>query len=119
MERPATSEIPDQPGSYQFRDRHGQIIYVGKAKSLRKRVTTYFTKGHHGRTGEMMLVADSVEWIVTDTEVESLMLEYTLIQKHKPRYNVRLTDDKSYPFLVLTRDEEWPAARVLRRSVSW
>ncbi len=114
MERPATSEIPDQPGSYQFRDRHGQIIYVGKAKSLRKRVTTYFTKGHHGRTGEMMLIADSVEWIVTDTEVESLMLEYSLIQKHKPRYNVRLTDDKSYPFLVLTRSEEWPAARVLR-----
>lgn len=114
MQRPATKEIPDKPGSYQFRDVHGQIIYVGKAKSLRKRVTNYFTKGHHGRTGEMMLVADSVEWIVTDTEVESLMLEYSLIQKHKPRYNIRLTDDKSYPFLVLTRSEEWPAARVLR-----
>lgn len=112
--KPRPSEIPDQPGSYQFKDRHGQVIYVGKAKSLRKRVSSYFTKRTAPRTREMVDQAESVEWIVTDTEVEALLLEYTLIQKQQPRFNIRLRDDKSYPFLALTRSEEWPAAKVVR-----
>ena len=114
MERPRPSEIPDEPGSYQFRDGDGRIIYVGKAKSLRKRVGSYFTKQSVGRTREMVETAASVEWIVTETEVEAFLLEYTLIQRHQPRFNIRLRDDKSYPFLAITRSEEWPAAKVVR-----
>ena len=116
MRRPAPSEIPDAPGSYQFRDAHGAVIYVGKAKSLRKRVSSYFTKAHAQtqKTRDLMAMADTVEWIVTDTEVEAFLLEYSLIQKHQPRFNIRLRDDKSYPFLAITRSDEWPAARVVR-----
>ncbi|NND85541.1 MAG: excinuclease ABC subunit UvrC [Acidimicrobiia bacterium] len=113
-EPPRPSEIPDSPGSYQFRDGDGRIIYVGKAKSLRKRVRTYFTKQTAIRTKEMVEAAASVEWIVTDTEVEAFLLEYTLIQRHQPRFNIRLRDDKSYPYLAITRSEEWPAAKVVR-----
>ena len=111
MERPSTTEIPDEPGAYLFRDQHGQVIYVGKAKSLRKRVSSYFT-----RLDRVALLdaADSVEWIVTANEVEALMLEYSLIQQHRPRFNYRLRDDKSYPYLALTRSDEWPRARVMR-----
>ncbi len=114
MNKPRSSEIPDRPGSYQFRDAHGRIIYVGKAKSLRTRVGSYFTKRASSRTREMVAQAASVEWIVTDREVDALLLEYTLIQRHQPRFNVRLRDDKSFPFLALTRSEEWPAAKVVR-----
>jgi excinuclease ABC subunit C len=114
MDKPRPSEIPDSPGSYQFRDGDGRIIYVGKAKSLRKRVGSYFTKQTVGRTQEMVATAASVEWIVTETEVEAFLLEYTLIQRHQPRFNIRLRDDKSYPFLAITRSEEWPAAKVVR-----
>lgn len=116
MNRPAPSEIPDAPGSYQFRDEHGAVIYVGKAKSLRKRVSSYFTKAHTQtqKTRDLMVAADSVEWIVTETEVEAFLLEYSLIQRHQPRFNIRLRDDKSYPFLAITRSDEWPAARVVR-----
>ncbi|UCG41605.1 MAG: excinuclease ABC subunit UvrC [Acidimicrobiia bacterium] len=114
MDKPRPSEIPDSPGSYQFRDGDGRIIYVGKAKSLRKRVGSYFTKQTVGRTQELVATAASVEWIVTETEVEAFLLEYTLIQRHQPRFNIRLRDDKSYPFLAITRSEEWPAAKVVR-----
>ena len=114
MEKPRPSEIPDGPGSYQFRDGEGRIIYVGKAKSLRRRVGSYFTKQVVGRTQEMVAAAASVEWIVTETEVEAFLLEYTLIQRHQPRFNIRLRDDKSYPYLAITRSEEWPAAKVVR-----
>ncbi len=114
MERPRPSEIPDEPGSYQFRDGDGRIIYVGKARSLRKRVGSYFTRQSVGRTREMVETAASVEWIVTETEVEAFLLEYTLIQRHQPRFNIRLRDDKSYPFLAITRSEDWPAAKVVR-----
>jgi excinuclease ABC subunit C len=116
MHKPTPSEIPDAPGSYQFRDRHGEVVYVGKAKSLRKRVSSYFIKAHAQapRTRDLMAVADTVEWIVTETEVEALLLEYSLIQRHRPRFNIRLRDDKSYPFLALTRSDQWPAARVVR-----
>ncbi|HEY7704695.1 MAG TPA: excinuclease ABC subunit UvrC [Acidimicrobiia bacterium] len=116
MERPIPAEIPDTPGAYTFKDRHGRIIYAGKAKSLRKRVTTYFSRDLPARTRAMVDASDSVEWIVTETEVAALMLEYSLIQRHRPRFNIRLRDDKSYPYLAITRSDEWPRARVMRGS---
>ncbi|MFH2072590.1 MAG: GIY-YIG nuclease family protein, partial [Actinomycetota bacterium] len=114
VQRPAPSEIPDRPGVYLFRDRHGAVLYVGKAKSLRKRVANYFGVDLAARTLNMVETADAVEWIVTDNEVEAIHLEYTLIQKHQPRFNIRLRDDKSFPFLAITRGEEWPRATVMR-----
>lgn len=114
MDRLPPAEIPDAPGVYLFRDRHGRVLYVGKAKSIRKRVANYFTGDLQLRTRLMVQEADSLEFIVTDNEVEALMLEFNLVQKHQPRYNVRLRDDKSFPHLTLTRRDEWPAARVSR-----
>ena len=114
QQRPPTSEIPDAPGAYLFRDRHGRVIYVGKAKSLRKRVTSYFTKDLHPRTETMVDNAESVEWIIADSEVAALMLEYSLIKQHRPRFNIKMRDDKSYPYLAITRSDEWPRARVVR-----
>jgi len=114
VRRPPASEIPDHPGAYLFRDRHGKVLYVGNAKSLRKRVTNYFGRDLPVRTRTMVDAADSVDWIVTENEVEALMLEYSLIQRHRPRFNVRLRDDKSYPYLAITRNETWPRATVMR-----
>jgi excinuclease ABC subunit C len=114
MRRPPTAEIPDAPGSYLFRDRNGRVVYVGKAKSLRKRVGSYFSRDLHPRTQTMIDTAETVEWIVADSEVAALMLEYSLIKQHRPRFNVRLVDDKSYPYLAITRGDEWPRARVMR-----
>ncbi|HSG79041.1 MAG TPA: GIY-YIG nuclease family protein, partial [Acidimicrobiia bacterium] len=114
LRRPPASEIPDHPGVYRFRDRHGEILYVGKAKSLRKRVANYFGRDLLSRTRTMVESAESVDWIVTENEVEALMLEYTLIQRHQPRFNIRLRDDKSFPFLAITRAEDWPRATVMR-----
>ncbi len=114
FERPKPSEIPDSPGAYLFRDRHGRVIYVGKAKSLRSRVTSYFGVGLHPRTQAMVDNARTVDWILTESEVAALMLEYSLIKEHRPRFNVKLVDDKSYPFLAITRSHEWPRAMVMR-----
>jgi len=114
FERPKTSEIPDRPGAYLFRDRHGRVIYVGKAKSLRSRVASYFGVGLHPRTQAMVDSARTVDWILTESEVAALMLEYSLIKEHRPRFNVKLVDDKSYPFLAITRAHEWPRAMVVR-----
>ena len=114
MQRPRPAEIPDQPGAYMYRDRHGQVMYVGKAKSLRKRVSSYFVKDVAARTAAMLDASESVEWIVTSSEVEALMLEFALIKEHRPRFNIRLRDDKSYPYLALTMADEWPRARVMR-----
>jgi excinuclease ABC subunit C len=114
FERPKTSEIPDRPGAYMFRDRHGRVIYVGKAKSLRSRVASYFGVGLHPRTQAMVDNARTVDWILTESEVAALMLEYSLIKEHRPRFNVKLVDDKSYPFLAITRSHEWPRAMVMR-----
>ena len=100
--------MPDAPGSYQFKDASGRVIYVGKAKSLRSRLSNYFGPSLPLRTRQMVEAADSVEWIQVANEVEALMLEYSLIQRHKPRFNVRYTDDKSYPFLCVTMLDEWP-----------
>ena len=114
--RPDSGSVPDQPGSYQFKDQTGRIIYVGKAKSLRNRLNSYFQdkRNLHSRTVQMLAAAESVEWIEVPTEVDALMLEYSLIQRHQPRFNVRLRDDKSYPFLAITMKDEWPRAMVMR-----
>ena len=116
IERPPTGTIPDSPGSYQFKDAHGRVIYVGKASSLRHRLANYFQNPDrlHPRTRQMVETAESVEWTTVRNEVEALMLEYSLIKEHRPRFNVRLRDDKSYPFLAVTVDEEWPRAMVTR-----
>jgi excinuclease ABC subunit C len=112
--RPQTSSIPDAPGAYLFRDADGRVIYAGKASSLRKRLASYWSKPLHPRTAAMVEAAANVEWIVASTEVDALMLEYNLIQRHKPRFNIRYRDDKSYPYLALTVGERWPRAQVLR-----
>ena len=116
MERPPAATIPDVPGSYQFLDGDGRIIYVGKAKSLRSRVGSYFQSPAQltPRTAQLMAAAASLEWITVATEVDALLLEYSLIQRHQPRFNVRYRDDKSYPFLCVTLVDEWPRAMVVR-----
>jgi excinuclease ABC subunit C len=114
LERPQAGTIPTQPGVYIFRDGEGRVIYVGKAKSLRSRLSNYFGPELHPRTRAMVEAAEEVEWIVTDGEVEALHLEVNLIKQHRPRYNVRYRDDKSYPYLAITLDEEYPRARVMR-----
>ncbi|MFZ4518965.1 MAG: excinuclease ABC subunit UvrC [Microthrixaceae bacterium] len=116
VERPPAGTIPDAPGSYQFKDADGRIIYVGKAKSLRQRLSNYFQNPAHLplRTAQMVATAASVEWIQVRNEVEALMLEYSLIKQHRPRFNVRLVDDKSYPFLAVTVSDEWPRPMVMR-----
>jgi excinuclease ABC subunit C len=116
LTRPPAGSIPDAPGSYQFRDAAGRVIYVGKAKSLRQRLNSYFGDPAtlHPRTAQMVASADSVEWIQVRNEVEALMLEYSLIKQHRPRFNVRLVDDKSYPYLAITSSDEWPRAMVMR-----
>jgi excinuclease ABC subunit C len=118
LQRPPTGTIPDAPGSYQFRDRDGRVIYVGKAKSLRSRLSNYFQNPANllPRTAQMVASAETVEWIQVRNDVEALMLEYSLIKQHKPRFNVRLRDDKSYPFLAITLSDEWPRAMVRRGS---
>ena len=116
VERPPAGTIPDEPGSYQFKDADGRVIYVGKAKSLRQRLSSYFADPAtlQLRTAQMVVTAQSVEWICVRNEVEALMLEYSLIKQHRPRFNVRLVDDKSYPFLAVTTGDEWPRALVMR-----
>ncbi len=116
VERPPTGSIPTAPGSYQFKDEHGRTIYVGKALNLRNRLSNYFQDPGrmHPRTAAMVTAAHSVEWIEVRNELEALMLEYNLIQQHHPRFNIRLRDDKSYPFLAITSNEEWPRATLMR-----
>src|SRR4051794_9462864 len=116
VKRPPAGTIPDAPGSYQFKDALGRVIYVGKASSLRQRLSNYFgdPRNMHPRTAQMVATAVSVEWIEVRNEVEALMLEYSLIKEHRPRFNVRLRDDKSYPFLAVTMEDTWPRARVMR-----
>jgi excinuclease ABC subunit C len=114
LPRPDPATIPDSPGAYLFRDREGRVIYVGKAKSLRKRLPGYWSAPLHARTEAMVEAADRVEWIVASNEVDALHLEYNLIQQHRPRFNVRYRDDKSYPYLAVTVGETWPRATVTR-----
>jgi excinuclease ABC subunit C len=114
--RPATGSIPDKPGVYRFRDPSGRVIYVGKAKSLRQRLNSYFadTWTLHPRTQQMVTTAGSVDWVTVRTEVEALQLEYAWIKEYDPRFNVRYRDDKSYPYLAVTLDEEYPRLQVMR-----
>ena len=114
--KPDSQLIPNTPGSYQFKDAFGRVIYVGKAKVLRSRVNSYFQPIDklHTRTQQMIQEAESVEWIQVQNEVEALILEHSLIQEHQPRFNVRLRDDKSYPFLAVTTADEWPRAMLTR-----
>ncbi|MCL2786887.1 MAG: excinuclease ABC subunit UvrC [Micrococcales bacterium] len=114
--RPASGQIPTTPGVYRFRDADGRVIYVGKAKSLRSRLNSYFQdpSALHPRTRAMVAGAARVEWTITATEVEALALEYEWIKIHEPRFNIKYRDDKSYPFLVVTLGEDIPRAHVTR-----
>jgi excinuclease ABC subunit C len=114
--RPAPGSVPEGPGVYRFRDPHGRVIYVGKAKSLRQRLGSYFQdlSGLHPRTQTMVTSAASVEWTVVATEVEAFQLEYSWIKEFDPRFNVKYRDDKSYPYLAVTLDEEFPRVQVMR-----
>ncbi|WP_051944549.1 excinuclease ABC subunit UvrC [Streptacidiphilus rugosus] len=114
--RPAPGQIPDSPGVYKFRDAHSRVIYVGKAKSLRQRLANYFQDlaSLHPRTRTMVTTAASVEWTVVGTEVEALQLEYSWIKEFDPRFNVKYRDDKSYPSLAVTLNEEFPRVQVMR-----
>ena len=114
--RPAPGSIPVQPGVYRFRDPHGRVIYVGKAKSLRSRLNSYFADigGLAPRTRQMVRTAAGVEWTVVNTEVEALQLEYNWIKEFDPRFNIRYRDDKSYPVLAVTLNEEYPRLMVYR-----
>jgi excinuclease ABC subunit C len=114
--RPAVGSIPESPGVYRFRDPNGRVIYVGKAKSLRQRLNSYFADvaGLHPRTRQMVRSASSVDWTVVGTEVEALQLEYNWIKEFDPRFNVRYRDDKSYPSLAVTLNEEYPRLQVMR-----
>lgn len=116
IDKPPIRSIPSGPGSYQFKDELGRIIYVGKAANLRSRVSSYFADAStlHPRTASMVDAASSIEWIEVRNELEALILEFTLIKEHRPRFNIRLRDDKSYPFLAITVDEQWPRALVVR-----
>ncbi|MCW2828533.1 MAG: Excinuclease subunit, partial [Marmoricola sp.] len=114
--RPKPGSIPTQPGVYRFRDKDGRVVYVGKAKNLRARLSSYFQDvAHlHPRTATMVMTAASVEWTVVGTEVEALQLEYSWIKEYDPRFNVKYRDDKSYPWLAITMNEEFPRVMVGR-----
>ena len=114
--RPAPGTIPESPGVYKFRDPQGRVIYVGKAKSLRSRLSSYFQdlSSLHPRTATMVRTGAAVEWTVVATEVEALQLEYSWIKEFDPRFNVKYRDDKSYPWLAVTMGEEFPRVFVGR-----
>ena len=114
--RPKPGDIPIDPGVYRFRDKDGRVIYVGKAKSLRSRLSSYFQDitALHPRTRTMVTTGASVEWTVVRNEVEALQLEYSWIKEFDPRFNVKYRDDKSYPYLAVTMGEEFPRAQVMR-----
>ncbi|WP_341716802.1 excinuclease ABC subunit UvrC [Micromonospora sp. FIMYZ51] len=114
--RPAAGTIPESPGVYRFYDGTGRVIYVGKARNLRSRLNSYFADllGLHERTRQMVTTAEAVDWVTVGTEVEALQLEYTWIKQYDPRFNVRYRDDKSYPYLAVTLDEEYPRLQVMR-----
>ncbi|RNL59946.1 excinuclease ABC subunit UvrC [Nocardioides marmoriginsengisoli] len=114
--KPKPGSIPTRPGVYRFRDKDGRVVYVGKAKNLRARLSSYFQDiaGLHQRTATMVTTAASVEWTVVGTEVEALQLEYSWIKEYDPRFNVKYRDDKSYPWLAITLNEEYPRVMVGR-----
>ncbi len=111
------ARVPDRPGVYIYRDGKQQVLYVGKAASLRSRVRSYFqeSRPRDPKTDALVRQIRDLEYIVTDNELEALMLEANLVRKHRPRYNIILRDDKHYPFLKLTTNEEFPRLVVARR----
>src|SRR5438045_6289307 len=111
------ARLPDRPGVYIYKDAKAQVVYVGKAASLRSRVRSYFheSRPSDAKTDALVRQIADLEFIVTDNELEALMLEANLVRKHRPRYNIILRDDKHYPFLKLTTDEELPRLLVARR----
>jgi len=113
--RERAAQAPESPGVYQFLDRRGTVLYVGKAKQLRRRVLSYFSREPSGKTAAMLERARRLEFIVTSTEMEALILENRLIKRHRPRYNITLRDDKTYPYVKLTTGEAWPRALLTRR----
>lgn len=112
--RPDPGTVPDEPGVYRFLGRSSEVLYVGKAKNLRNRLNSYFSGGLHPRTEAMVAAAAAVDWTVVATEVEALQLEYSWIKEYEPRFNVKYTDDKSYPFLAVTVGEDYPRITVMR-----
>ena len=114
--RAVLPRIPNEPGVYRFLGADGEVLYVGKAKALRKRVSSYFRRSGtpHGRTPEMLAQAHDIEWVVTASEGEALLLEDNFIKEGRPPYNLRLRDDKSYPFIEITMRDEWPRVRFFR-----
>lgn len=115
--RPKTGDIPTNPGVYRFRDAQGRILYVGKAKNLRARLTSYFAPLHtlHERTRRMVTSANSVEWTIVGSEFEALQLEFTWIKEFDPPFNIQFRDDKSYPYLAITLGEKIPRVLVTRK----
>ena len=95
--------LPDQPGVYLFRDARGRVVYVGKAKSIRKRVASHFSA-----RGQLIEFIDHIEYLVVETEAEALLAEQNFIRQYKPRFNIRLRDDKSYPYIAISLDEDFP-----------
>ena len=114
--RPRTGDIPTSPGVYRFSDPQGRVIYVGKAKNLRNRLTNYFQDlaNLHPRTQQMVTTASAVQWTVVRSEVEALTLEFTWIKEFNPRFNVMFKDDKSYPYLAVSMGERFPRVQVTR-----
>jgi excinuclease ABC subunit C len=114
--RETLKRIPNEPGVYRFVDGEGRVLYVGKAKALRKRVANYLRPAAqpHGRTGEMLSQARGIDWVVTASETEALLLEDNFIKEERPAYNLRLRDDKSYPSIEITLNDEWPRVRFFR-----
>ena len=109
------SLVPELPGSYQMKNKDGVIIYVGKAKNLKRRLKSYFTRTVTGKTAMLVEDIDDFEYIVTSSELESLILEITLIKKYDPKYNILLKDDKTYPYIELTK-EKYPRLKVVRNA---
>ena len=108
--------LPDLPGVYIMLDHEGRIIYVGKAKSLKSRVRQYFRPSSQiGKVASMVTNINDFDYILTDTEVEALILESNLIKEHRPKYNIVLKDDKSYPYIEVTTGEDFPRIRLSRR----
>ena len=108
------SLLPNEPGCYLMKNQSGKIIYVGKAKNLKQRVRSYFTGAHNTKTTRLVSEIDDFEYVMTGSEHESLILEMNLIKEHTPRYNIRLMDDKTYPYIELTEDK-YPKLFVVRK----
>ena len=109
------SDIPDEPGVYRFFDEAGKVLYVGKAKSLKNRLNSYFQKTVSEKTERLVKAASRVDWTLVDTEVEALQLEFTWIKEENPPFNVQFKDDKSYPFLAISVKEEFPRIFITRK----